>query len=98
MTGTQYLWIAITSLFLLMYVYFYYNGLKLVKVTTAACILTLGSPITTALAWTFQDAAVSWTKWVGMLIILCGVAVILWSAKQTTLVLKLLSARQHGRR
>lgn len=50
LTGVQVLWVVITSLFLLAYVTTWYSGLKQVRVSLAASILTLGAPITSLLS------------------------------------------------
>jgi drug/metabolite transporter (DMT)-like permease len=59
-----------------LYVLTYYNGLKLIKVTTAAAILTLGAPITTILSWSFLGATVTINEAAGMLLIVTGIILI----------------------
>ncbi|MBR9699164.1 DMT family transporter [Candidatus Woesearchaeota archaeon] len=81
MSAAQYGWIALTSVFLLLYVFTFYNGLKNVNVTTATSILLLGSPITTALAWAFRGGAVSLLQALGMLLIVTGIVFIVWYNK-----------------
>jgi len=49
LTTQQWLWSLVPSALLLLYVLFWYNGLKDVPVTLATSILALGSPITTLL-------------------------------------------------
>ena len=77
MSQPQYLWIMITSVFLLLYVFTYYNGLKYIEVTTATYILSLGSVITTVLTY-FNGAPISIMGSVGMLLITLGIISILW--------------------
>ena len=77
MSQQQYLWIIITSVFLLFYVFTYYNGLKYIEVTTATYILSLGSVITTVLTY-FNGAPISIMGSVGMLLITLGIISILW--------------------
>jgi len=50
-------WTAITSVLLFGYVYTWYSGLKYIKVSEAAIILMLGSPITTMLSVIFVKPA-----------------------------------------
>ena len=73
MTSVQFSWIGITSVFLLLYVFTFYNGLKHIKVTTAAAILTLSAPLTVLLQWIVQGAAVTSFQAVGMLLLVAGV-------------------------
>ena len=81
MSYTQYLWILLTAAFLLIYVFTYYNGLKLIKVTTASCILALGAPITTLLGFAFNRVAISLYEGLGMLLIVAGVISVIWLSK-----------------
>lgn len=97
MSLSQYLWIALTAFFLLLYVFTYYNGLKHVKVTTATCVLALGAPITTILSWVFNGVAVALPQAFGMLLILAGVVCIVWLNKAFNLVMKLVGTRQYER-
>jgi len=80
MTNAQYMWIAVTSVFLLLFVFTYYNGLKYVKVSTAASVLAIGAPITTALSIIFKGTVVTAMQAAGMLSIVLGVVVIVWGA------------------
>jgi len=70
-------WIFVTSVFLLLYVFTWYTGLKDVKVTTATSILLLGSPITTLLSFIFLGTALSVIHAIGILLIICGVGYML---------------------
>ncbi len=76
MSPAQYGWIILASLLLLAYVATFYNGLRHIRATTAACILTLGSPITTALTL-LQGKAVSPFELAGSVFIAAGVAAVL---------------------
>ena len=69
------MWVLITSMFLLLFVVTYYNGLKYVKVSVATSILLLGSPITTILSFMFTDAAVAITQFIGIIFIIAGVGI-----------------------
>jgi len=93
MTQSQWLWILLTSALLFLYVFTFYNGLKEVKVTTAACILSLGAPITALLSWIVQGKTILIGDAVGMLLILTGVlTVILFSQLQVNV-----AGAAHGR-
>ena len=85
MSLQQYAWIALTSILLMLYVLSFYNGLKHIKVSTAACILALGSPITTLLAFAFQGTMVSLMQAAGMLFIGAGAALIIWLGREVRL-------------
>ena len=76
MSAAQYGWIAVTAALLFGYVITFYNGLKTIKVSTAACILTLGSPITTALTM-FKGGGISPFEIAGAVFIMAGVAAVL---------------------
>lgn len=70
-------WIFVTSIFLLLYVFTWYTGLRDVKVTTATSILLLGSPITTLLSFVFLGTTLSVIHVMGILLVICGVGYIL---------------------
>ena len=73
-TSSQLLWILVSSAMLLCYVTTWYNGLKHVKVSVAASILLLGSPITTLLNFAY-GSAISLNQAAGILLIAAGVFV-----------------------
>ncbi len=95
MSFSQYVWILVTAGFLLIYVFSYYTGLKEIKVSTAACILTLGSPLTTLLAWVFKGGVVSWFDAVGMLLIVLGVVSVVWFGQIVDVVQRYFSVKQY---
>ena len=78
MTVAQYGWIGITSFLLFLYVLTFYNGLKLIKVSTATAILVLGSVITTMLDVLFKGAPVTLLQASGMLLIAAGIVFVVW--------------------
>ena len=73
LTMTHMLWVGLTSLFLLLFVLTFYNGLACTKVTSATCILTLGTPITTILGWIYAGKQVSLSQATGMFLVVAGV-------------------------
>jgi len=65
-------WTLITSVFLFGYVVTWYTGLKYIKVSTAAAVLTLASPLTTLLTFLFLNKPVALEQWWGILLIMVG--------------------------
>lgn len=76
LTLSQLQWILLTSVFLLLYVTLWYNGLKYVKVTTATSILLLGSPITSLLNYFFLGVILTINQIIGILLIITSVMII----------------------
>ncbi len=97
MSNMQYLWVALTSVFLLLYVFAYYNGLKHIKVTTAACILALGSPITTLLSFIFNGTQISLYEGLGMLLIVTGAISAVWLSQLISFITSVFTIRQDER-
>ncbi|MFH1133422.1 MAG: DMT family transporter [Nanoarchaeota archaeon] len=87
-TSTQLSWILVTGVFLLAYVLTFYNGISHIPVSTAACILSLGLPITTLLHAVFNGAAVSAVDAVGMLLIIAGVGAVVFAGSTGKLALQ----------
>jgi drug/metabolite transporter (DMT)-like permease len=73
MSSTQYVWILLTGALLLLFVLTYYNGLKWVKVTTAASVLSLGLPVSIFLDYAFRGVAVTLQSAMGIVLVLAGV-------------------------
>lgn len=69
-------WVWITAVFLLGYILTWYSGLKYIKVSSAACILALGAPITSLLEMA-QKGIFDWQIFAGSLLMFLGVAVVL---------------------
>lgn len=69
-------WIALTSLLLLGYMLTWYAGLKLVRVSVATSVLTLGSPVTALLSMGFLGSSYSSFQALGGLMLLVGVIVL----------------------
>lgn len=66
-------WILISSIFLFLYVFTWYSGLKYVKVSTATSILLLGSPITTLLSYIFIGITLTLNEALGILFLIIGI-------------------------
>jgi drug/metabolite transporter (DMT)-like permease len=79
-TSSQLIWIIITSVFLLSYVFTWYSGLKQVRASIATSILLLGSVITTCLdiAW---GAKITTAQVGGLILLISGTVSILGFAK-----------------
>lgn len=72
----QLAWLGITSCFLFLYVFTYYNGLKYIPVHKATSILLLAQPITAMLSASFLGASLTIEKALGALLIVCGVFIV----------------------
>jgi drug/metabolite transporter (DMT)-like permease len=66
-------WILLTAVLLLLYVTTWYAGLKRVQASSAACILVLGSAITTTLSFIYSSSY-SFVDILGIIFILGGIA------------------------
>jgi len=73
LTISQLVWIGITSVFLLGYVFTWYSGLKELKASVATSILLLGSVITATLDFAFSSAAIDIPKIIGIILLILGV-------------------------
>ncbi len=71
-------WVLITSVFLFGYVTTWYTGLKYVKVSVAATILLLASPITTLLTFIFLNGSLSFGQVIGIILITLALGGICW--------------------
>lgn len=76
MNSGQYFWVIISAILLLLYVMTYYNGLKILRVSTSTAILSIGAPITSILSWAFGSGALSIYDCLGMLMMIGGAIVI----------------------
>lgn len=72
------MWTIFTSLLLLGYVTTFYNGLKLIKPTTATALLVVGSPITTLLSMVFSNAPLALNIMGGIALTIGGAALYVW--------------------
>jgi len=91
LTTTHILWILLSSIFLVLYVFTYYNSLMHIKITTAAAILTIGSPITTLLSWLFAGKTVTLSQSIGMLLIAAGIISVIWFATIYSYIYKIIT-------
>ncbi|MBW3017278.1 DMT family transporter [Candidatus Woesearchaeota archaeon] len=75
-------WVLLPAIFLLGYVYTWYNGLSKLSASVATSILLLGSPITTLLSYLFLDTALAMSQVFGIIFLASGIGiVILFSRK-----------------
>lgn len=72
----QLLWVVVTSVVLLGYVFAWYRGLSGVSVTLATSVLLLGSPVTTILESVFSGKQIVPLQVAGTLLLLGGLAVL----------------------
>ena len=79
-------WVIITSIFLFGYVVTWYTGLKYIKVSMAATILLLASPITILLSLIVLNEGILLTQSVGIILIALSVFLIYRSNSQITIV------------
>jgi len=78
LSSTHLLWIVITSIFLMGYVFTWYSGLKHVKASVATSILLIGSVITTILNLAFADVVIAPAQIIGMVLLVSGIISVLW--------------------
>jgi drug/metabolite transporter (DMT)-like permease len=78
LTGTQWFWIAITSVFLMAYVWTWYSALKAAPATLVTSVLTLGAAITIILAIVLEGQETTGLQLVAMLLMLVGAAIFVW--------------------
>ena len=88
------IWGTVASLFLLLYVVFWYNSLKFTTISKATSILVLGGPITYLLNLIFLNSTLNPVEALGMLFSVIGVILILG----TSTMLKSLSELKTIRR
>lgn len=79
-------WVFITSCFLLLYVSTFYTGLKYVRATVAASILSFGQIITVSLSYLFLNAQITSVQALGMLGIVTGIIFIISMPQALNLV------------
>lgn len=80
--GPAWGWVAVTSVFLLGYVWTFYNGLKHVRATTAVAVLALGSVITTALQLAFLDKSFNPGQVAGLTLLVLGAGAFWWVQRE----------------
>ncbi|MFH1387897.1 MAG: DMT family transporter [Patescibacteria group bacterium] len=79
-------WVIITSVFLFGYVVTWYTGLKYVKVSMAATILLLASPITILLSLVVLNEGILLNQLIGIILIALSVFLIYRSNSQRTII------------
>lgn len=72
LTFPQLRWVLVSSVFLFAYVVTWYAGIKLIKISTAACILLFGSVITTALSFATSHV-ININQIIGMVLLIAGI-------------------------
>lgn len=79
-------WILFSSIFLYLYVFTWYNGLKFVKVSVATAILLLGSVITAFLDYLFSGMVLTLSQSIGILFILVGILFLIGVSQSVALI------------
>ncbi len=69
-------WLMITAVFLFGYVATWYTGLKYIKVSLAAIVLLLASPITTLLSLIFLNGVLLFSQFLGIILALLALLII----------------------
>lgn len=73
LNGTQWLWIVITAVFLLGYVWVWYSALKWAPATLVTSVLTIGAIVTILLSASFQQQTATVPQLVAMALLVVGV-------------------------
>lgn len=81
----QLLWAVVPSIFLALFVLFWYSGLKDVSVTLATSILIIASPITTLLNLINAGIIINISQAFGIVLIVSGIVMAFYSIKETKL-------------
>lgn len=76
LSAVHWFWVVITSLFLLLYLVFWYTGLKHTNVSTATSILALGGPITALLSLVFAGKTIDLLTGISLVLTIVGVLVL----------------------
>ena len=74
LNGTQWFWVAVTSLFLMAYVWTWYSALKAAPATLVTSVLTLAAIITILLTAVFEGRAMSGLQVAAMVLMVSGAA------------------------
>jgi len=90
-------WIVLTSVFLFLYVFSFYNGLKRVKVSIATAIISIGAPITATLNFIFQGKSITLNQSIGIFLIIIGIVLVTWFAHIVSFITRIWSIKQNER-
>jgi len=74
LTGTQWLWVAITAMLLMAYVWTWYRALKAAPASLVTSVLTLGAIITVGLAAPFEGKGLTASQVVALAVMALGAA------------------------
>jgi drug/metabolite transporter (DMT)-like permease len=75
LTGTQWLWVAITAMLLMAYVWTWYRALKAAPASLVTSVLTLGAIITVGLAMPFEGKGLTESQVVALAVMTLGAMV-----------------------
>ncbi|MEK6917149.1 MAG: DMT family transporter [Nanoarchaeota archaeon] len=85
LTQNQLLWAIVPSVFLVLYLLTWYEGLKYIPATLATAILLLGSPITTLLNIIQAGASITLQQSFGIALLVSGITMFLYSVEEIKL-------------
>ncbi|MBT3690488.1 EamA family transporter [bacterium] len=80
----QFTWTLLTGFILTLFLITWYSGIKYIKISTATCILALGAPITNILSL-IQGKTLVFNQYIGLFIIIFGIALVIVSSKKKQL-------------
>lgn len=81
LNGTQWLWVAITALFLMAYVWIWYGALKLAPASLVTSLLTVGAIVTILLTAIFNGQTATLPQTASMLLLVLGAALLALPSK-----------------
>ncbi len=82
LSGTQWVWIVMTAVFLLAYVWSWYGALKLAPATLVTSVLTIGAIVTILLSALFDRHAATAPQIVAMVLLVVGAALFALPARR----------------
>lgn len=80
LSGAQWLWVLVTSAFLLAYVWTWYSALKAAPATLVTSVLTLGAAVTVLLTIILEGQDTTGLQLVAIILMLLGAAAFVWRA------------------
>ncbi len=81
LSGTQWLWIVITAVFLMGYVWIWYSALKWAPATVVTSVLTIGAIVTIVLSASFDRQTATAPQIVAMALLVLGAALFAFSPR-----------------
>jgi drug/metabolite transporter (DMT)-like permease len=89
LTSTQWFWVAVTSVFLLAYVWTWYSALQAAPATLVTSVLTLGAAVTVVVTIFLEGKETTALQVVAMVLMLLGAAAFArWSPRRRSLAVE----------